>query len=394
MTVARTVAVVLVLAAGPALAQQAGGGAPAGGASSGGGAAHSGGGGFIVTDGEAPSVYGIDSDDSAADNSPRTSGNVPPVHVVRKGDTLWDICKGYFGNPWQWPKVWSYNPNITNPHWIFPGDQVRLTADAGDLAVASNGPVPAPASVPEKKRSRIQRLGGVLGSSALAMRELGFVEQGELNASAKIVGSREEKLMLSSGDQAYLEYPGDRPLHVGERYTIYKVERDVVHPVSHERVGYVVLILGEVQIDQVTRGDIARATIVDSNGAIERGYRIGPLARRWRNVEAKASGATLEAFLVAGIRPQENIESDAIVFVDKGRKDGVNDGNRFFVVRRGDGYRKLLSDQTMADDPRYPKEVVAELVVVETHDRTSVAYVSKINKELHPGDRMEMRRGY
>jgi nucleoid-associated protein YgaU len=47
---------------------------------------------------------------------------------VKKGDTLWDICDGYFGNPWQWPRVWSYNPDILNPHWIFPGDVVRLRA--------------------------------------------------------------------------------------------------------------------------------------------------------------------------------------------------------------------------------------------------------------------------
>ena len=53
-------------------------------------------------------------------------GAVPPVHVVRKGDTLWDISWFYFSNAWEWPRVWSYNPEITNPHWIYPGDQVRL----------------------------------------------------------------------------------------------------------------------------------------------------------------------------------------------------------------------------------------------------------------------------
>ena len=40
---------------------------------------------------------------------------VPPTHTVRKGDTLWEICDQYFNNPWQWPRVWSYNPDILNP---------------------------------------------------------------------------------------------------------------------------------------------------------------------------------------------------------------------------------------------------------------------------------------
>ncbi|MBC7174262.1 MAG: LysM peptidoglycan-binding domain-containing protein, partial [Polyangiaceae bacterium] len=42
---------------------------------------------------------------------------VPDAHTVRRGDTLWDITGFYYGNPWEWPRVWSYNPEITNPHW-------------------------------------------------------------------------------------------------------------------------------------------------------------------------------------------------------------------------------------------------------------------------------------
>jgi hypothetical protein len=51
---------------------------------------------------------------------------VPSIHVVKKGDTLWDLCDSYYQNPWSWPKVWSYNPQVLNPHWIYPGDQLRL----------------------------------------------------------------------------------------------------------------------------------------------------------------------------------------------------------------------------------------------------------------------------
>ena len=60
--------------------------------------------------------------------APSNSG----THLVRKGDTLWDICDHYFRNPYQWPRIWAFNPQIQNPHWIFPGDQVRLRG--GQLA--------------------------------------------------------------------------------------------------------------------------------------------------------------------------------------------------------------------------------------------------------------------
>ncbi|HZI15707.1 MAG TPA: LysM domain-containing protein, partial [Myxococcus sp.] len=45
------------------------------------------------------------------------------VHAVQDGDTLWDLSQRYLGSPWYWPKVWSYNPEIANPHWIYPGNQ-------------------------------------------------------------------------------------------------------------------------------------------------------------------------------------------------------------------------------------------------------------------------------
>jgi nucleoid-associated protein YgaU len=64
-------------------------------------------------------------------------GPTPEVHVVKKGDTLWDLSGYYFNNSWEWPKVWSYNEKITNPHWIYPGDLVRL------MPVGATGPGPA-----------------------------------------------------------------------------------------------------------------------------------------------------------------------------------------------------------------------------------------------------------
>ena len=51
---------------------------------------------------------------------------VPEIYTVRRGDTLWDITGRYYGNPWYWPRVWSYNPEVTNPHWIYPLDRLRL----------------------------------------------------------------------------------------------------------------------------------------------------------------------------------------------------------------------------------------------------------------------------
>ena len=67
----------------------------------------------------------------------------PDSYIILKGDTLWDLSGRFLNNPWYWPKVWSYNPEITNPHWIYPGNAVRFFPGTEE-APARIEPVPAP----------------------------------------------------------------------------------------------------------------------------------------------------------------------------------------------------------------------------------------------------------
>jgi len=335
-------------------------------------------------------LYGVEAGRTADpnDDGQDTPMTTPEFHVVKKGDTLWSLCDSYFHDPWRWPKLWSQNPRITNPHWIFPGDVVRLQASMISAGVAS-----AAAPAPSGMASGMRKM--PVDTKALVLREVGYVEAKDLEISGVISGSREEKIMLSSGDQAYLAFNKERPLKAGERYTIFVADK--AHPLrapgSQAVLGYMVHIYGDVVVDQIAEGNTARGTLVDMIEPAERGAFVSPLVRQFRRVEPRPSAINLETRIVASLSDANLLASETFVVLDRGKKDGVEVGNRTFVVRRADGHRGQM-EAWEAFDARFPIEVVGELWVVDVRENTALAWIARTSKELRVGETTEMRKGH
>jgi hypothetical protein len=121
---------------------------------------------------------------------------------------------------------------------------------------------------------------------------------------------------------------------------------------------------------------------------------VGILARHLKAVDRRPNKVQLDAFLLGMIRGGQMIGATELIFVDKGRKHGVEEGNLFYVIRRGDGNRPIMERIGADQDARFPKEVVAEIIVVEVRDETATGWVTRSTKEIKAGDRMEMRKGY
>lgn len=311
-----------------------------------------------------------------------SGGSVPESYTVKKGDTLWGISASFFQSPWYWPTLWAQNPSITNPHWIYPGDVLRMggtsVAEATTTTGAGSAPSPTTLAPPSPP--------------GLILRQTGFIEPKELESAGKIIGSKEEKRMLATLDEAYVEFPAAKPFKAGQRYSVYRVQRAVKHPVTNKRIGDIVEILGEVEVKGVTKGNIAQVLVVDALDPIERGFLVGPLKRSFPRVQAKPANKEVEGVVLATIYPRNMIAAQELVFVDRGRKDGVEIGNKLLVVRRGDG---VLPVREIAPvyNPRFPRETVAEILVVDLREDIATGLVTRSYKETRVGDRFETRRG-
>ena len=348
--------------------------------------------GKVTTPGQnAPEPSGYYTGDGSEPGPDETTvvqgGPLPELHVVRRGDTLWDICFFYFNDPWQWPKIWSYNPQITNPHWIYPGDLVRLLP-RGVFAAAPAAPAPAEPENPATP-APVDTLPAPQRRIQVGIKQTAFVEKSDLDTSITITGAVDEKTLLGTGDQVYLSYPAGKPPRVGDRYSIY-VPNNVVRSGGTE-VGAYVHVLGTLQVQSVKQDKQATGMIVEANQEIERGAKVGPLLTTFRTVPPVLPKVDAQGTVVAMLTYEQLVGQGEVVFVDLGRRSGVEVGNRMFVVRRGDALPGTMNRQTGQDDRKFPARALGQIVIVDVGDRISVGLVTLSVQEMNIGDIVMMQ---
>jgi hypothetical protein len=361
-------------------------------------------------------------DGRATEGGPRFEGETPEVHVVQKGDTLWDLSATYLGDAWRWPEVWGLNPAITNPHWIYPGDQVRMRPRGGGAGPGGSGAddragwIGGGGRGPGAGDSGPEGAAGVPGGT-IYLRQQGYIDDPKRDEWAEIIGAAEDQMLLSEGNNVYLQVRPGKQLKPGQRLTIYRPVRTPKKVAgARQPPGQIIAIKGSVRIDRFDpKKGIARGRIVESVDVIERGALVGPVARRFDVVAPRPADVDLWARVLTSIYPHVYMAQHQIVFVDRGSDDGLKPGNRLFVVRRGDTWRRTLDtakknvrDRMRMDSPEnvpiettpikgdestFPDEIVGELRVLRTDRQSSVALVVASQREITAGDRVATRRG-
>jgi LysM repeat protein len=335
-------------------------------------------------------------------------GEVPAAHVVRQGDTLWGISDYYYKTPYQWPRLWSYNPEIKNPNWIYPGDEVRLKAAAASEGASPTGPASQP---PPSGRMTLVDRRRRTPTNTVFLRDQGWIRDNSDEVWGDVTGAAEDKMFLSDYDEIYLHVAEGHDVHLGQELTIFRP----VHPSS--ATGTIVQIEGTARVDQWNSRDrVARAQLTESLNVVERGAKVGPLARRFEVIAPRRNDSEVQAHVLASVHPNEFYGQNQVLFIDKGESSGLKLGNRLFIVRRGDPWRHSLvepsaGDRVSADDEKpmpaqertpgssrddrsYPDEVVAELRVVALKKESATCVVTQSTLEIERDDLAVARKGY
>ena len=216
----------------------------------------------------------------------------------------------------------ALNPHITNPHWIYPGDILRLRMPGAPVQTGGVALKSFDYTVGTQAAEQVLNEGFVLEKT---MESRGFISY-----------SPSTHRYLALDDLVYIKITDKKPVRTGNRFTIYRPMNDVTHPVSEKVVGQKVEVLGVaevVRIDPDTEVPIAR--IVDAFREIERGMPVMEVQEHSVVVAPRMNELPVEGVVVDSMSKRQEISQYDTVFIDRGSKDGVQIGNRFMIMRRG-----------------------------------------------------------
>jgi LysM domain len=320
-------------------------------------------------------------------DAPEIRNNAPDRHVVVKGDTLWDISAQFFKDPWKWPQIWDINKDtIKNPHWIYPGDVIVLDRTTGMLRVERGGKgMTAPGGLNVTKLSpqiRIEKSErGAIASipystiAPLLSRPL-VIEDTDLDNAPSLVAGYEHRVILGSGDIAYATgLPEDK----GTLWDIYRPGKTLVDPDTQEELGREVTYLGEATVEKF--GDVSTLRITKSVQEINKGDRLVlPSEKTPDNYLPRAPESQISARVISIYGGVSEAGQNAIVTLNKGRRDGLENGHVLALYRKGE----VLDNDITLPDMRY-----GLLFVFRTFNKVAYALVMQTHLPVELLDRAQ-----
>ncbi|BCX45568.1 LysM peptidoglycan-binding domain-containing protein [Mesorhizobium sp. M00.F.Ca.ET.151.01.1.1] len=342
------------------------------------------------------------------------NGGHPDTYVVRKGDTLWDIAARFLQKPWLWPEIWQANPQIANPHLIYPGDVLSL-AYLDRVTVSQAGP---------RQEAPIDAI--PLAQVEPFLKQLSVVDS--VKQLPYVVGLEDSRLRAAGGDTVYVRLADAQ---VGQRWAVVRPTVRYAQPKPTEdltangdvtpgsgnlwkaynapnaRRGVLGYELAQVATGTITRiagGQVEASTLVlDKNVGgreVRAGDRLVPIEARPYDLQfvphVPAAGVEGVDVRVLAVTDMFNAGGPRdVIAISAGRAQGVDNGTVFSLWRPGRhvAHRMKYPTSSRMDDSlstgagrvSLPDEYAAHAMVFRTFDNVSYALVMQGVKPVQVG---------
>jgi hypothetical protein len=314
------------------------------------------------------------------------NAEVPETYIVKKGDTLWGISGMYLTEPWLWPELWDVNPQIDNPHLIFPGDELYLVWVDGrprlrmrrgrDVKLTPSMRVtPLDLAIPIIPLDQI-------GPWLLRHR---IMEAEDLNDSAYVVAADQRHLITGPGDKVF----GRGLFPDGERaYGIYRPGDTYKDPLTDELLGYQAQDIGNARLLSSNEDEVTELEVTRISEEVRISDRLLPMEERILDAtfQPRAPGVDIvDGFMIAVDGGITQIGEMSIVVINKGKRDGIEIGHVLAVYQAGE----LIFDKVAQENVQLPDSRSGLAMVFESFEKASYAIILKASGPLKVLDKVK-----
>lgn len=306
--------------------------------------------------------------------------NYPKTYVVVKGDTLWDISGMFLKSPWKWPQLWGYNPQIDNPHLIYPGDVLTLKWVDGQPRLVVNDGI-----IRLSPKAKVTRLKDAI--PAIPLKDIvsfltdNIVMNGdELTAAPYIVGGTAARIVAGAGDRVYA-----RGVLIGDyaRQNIYRPAKEYIDPITQESLGYEMFKIGDAVVanknDDIVTLDLRRTR--EEVSALDRVYP-SPKESIQSIFYPKAPVDDINGRILSVLRGVRQAGQYDVVAINQGQREGLAPGHVLTIHRAGE----VLKDPVTNELITLPPEESGLLMVFKAYDKISYALILKATDVVSIGD--------
>lgn len=311
----------------------------------------------------------------------------PDVYTVIKGDTLWDISGNFLSKPWLWPEIWQINPQIENPHLIYPGDEIalvyvdgqpRLQLRRGDAGRTTRlTPSDTISLRPEIRATPLESAIPAISLDAIQgfLVDNRVVETGVLEAAPYVLQGDAERLVLGAGDKVYVR----GVLNDAESYNLVRKGPLYVDPDTNEVLGREATYIG-LGNARSQEGDIATMAVTRTREEVQIGDRVLPTEER--RVDStffpSAPDGEVDGQIISVFSGVTQVGQYDVVVVNRGEREGLLVGNVMAIYKRGAVARDRIANETV----RLPSERSGLMMIFRTFEKLSYGLVLVTERPL------------